>query len=108
MRKVTRADIKELLLSGEAVDAARALQMGFFQRVGDMETAAREIISQVLQAAPGALAKTKKLIDRFDTRSLQDDIEMCMQYYLQARAGEEAQEGIRSFIEKRKPAWHRL
>lgn len=107
VRKLRRADIKELLLSGEAVDAARALQMGFFQRVGDMETAAQEIVSQVLQAAPGALAKTKQLIDHLDSHSLQDDIEMCMQYHLQARVGEEAQEGIRSFLEKRRPAWHR-
>ena len=83
------------------------MQMGLFQRVGDMETAAREIVSQVLQAAPGALAKTKQLIDHLDSRSLKDDIEMCMRNYLQARAGVEAQEGIRSFIEKRRPAWRR-
>jgi methylglutaconyl-CoA hydratase len=107
VRKIRRADIKELLLSGEAVDAARALQMGFFQRVGDMETAAREIISQLLQAAPSALAKTKKLIDRLDSRSLQDDIHLCLECHLQARLGEEAQEGIRSFLEKRRPAWHK-
>ena len=107
VRKIRRADIKELLLSGEAVDAERALQMGFFQRVGDMETAAQEIVSDVLQAAPGALAKTKQLIDRLDSRSLQDDIEMCMQHHLQSRAGMEAQEGIRSFLEKRRPAWHK-
>jgi methylglutaconyl-CoA hydratase len=107
VRKLRRADIKELLLSGEAVDAERALQMGLFQRVGDVETAAQEIISQVLRAAPGALAKTKQLIDRLDSRSLQDDIEMCMQHHLQDKAGEEAQEGIRSFLENRKPAWRR-
>jgi methylglutaconyl-CoA hydratase len=107
VRKIRRADIKELLLSGEAIDAARASQMGLFQRVGNMETAAQEIVSQVLQAAPGALAKTKQLIDRFDSHSLQDEIEMCMQYYLQARAGMEAQEGICAFLEKRRPVWHR-
>jgi methylglutaconyl-CoA hydratase len=107
IRKLKRSDVKELLLSGEPVDAERALQMGLFSRVGDIETAAREIISQVLQAAPGALAKIKQLIDHLYSRSLQDDIEMCMQHYMKSREGEEAREGIRAFIEKRKPIWQK-
>jgi methylglutaconyl-CoA hydratase len=105
VRKLNRADLKELLLAGKSIEAGRAQQMGFFQHVGDMETAAREIISQLLQAAPGALEKTKKLIDQLYSRSLEEDIEVCMLHYLQAREGQEAQEGIRAFLEKQKPAW---
>jgi methylglutaconyl-CoA hydratase len=105
VRKLRRADIRELLLSGEPVAAGRALHMGLFNRVGNIETEAQGIISQVLQAAPGALAKTKQLIDQIYSRSLQDDIEMCMQHHLQARKESEAQEGIRAFLEKRKPLW---
>jgi methylglutaconyl-CoA hydratase len=105
VRKLNRADIRELFLSGKSIDAERARQMGLFQHVGNMETAAQEITSQLLQAAPGALAKTKKLIDQLYSRNLEDDIELCMQHHLQARDGVEAQEGIRAFLEKRKPAW---
>jgi methylglutaconyl-CoA hydratase len=107
VRRLRWADIKELLLSGESVAAGRALHMGLFNRVGNIETEAQAIISQVLQAAPGALAKTKQLIDQIYSRRLQDDIEMCMQHHLQARKEVEAQEGIHAFLEKRKPLWEK-
>jgi methylglutaconyl-CoA hydratase len=105
VRKLRRADVRELLLSGEPVAARQALHMGLFNRVGNIETEAQEIISQILQAAPGALAKTKQLIDEIYARSLEDDIDICMQHYLQARKEAEAQEGIDAFLEKRKPLW---
>jgi methylglutaconyl-CoA hydratase len=107
IRKLKRADVKELLLSGEPVDAGRAMQMGLFNRVGNMEAEAQKIISQVLQAAPGALTKTKRLIDRLCSRNLPDDIEMCLRVHLQARTEAEAREGIRAFLEKRKPVWEK-
>jgi methylglutaconyl-CoA hydratase len=81
--------------------------MGLFHRVGDIETEAGRIISQLLQSAPGALAETKKLLHQLDSRSLNDDIEMCRLRYLRAREGDEAREGILSFLEKRKPSWYR-
>jgi methylglutaconyl-CoA hydratase len=105
VRKLRRADLKELLLSGKSIDAERARQMGFFQYVGNMEAAAKQIITQLLQAAPGAQAKTKRLIDQLYPRDLEGDIQMCMLHYLQAKEGLEAQEGIRAFLEKRKPSW---
>jgi methylglutaconyl-CoA hydratase len=107
VRKIVRSNVRELLLSGEPMDAERALQMGFFQRVGHMEEEAREIMSQVLQGAPGALAKTKQLIDRLYCRSLEYDIEMCRLHFELAREGAPAQEGIRAFLQKRKPVWKR-
>jgi enoyl-CoA hydratase/carnithine racemase len=61
----------------------------------------------MLQAAPGALKKTKQLIDQLCSRSLLDDIEMCMLLHMQARKEAEAQEGIRAFLEKRKPVWEK-
>jgi methylglutaconyl-CoA hydratase len=107
IRKLKRSDIKELLLSGEPVDAERALQMGLFNRVGDLETMAGQIISPLLQAAPGSLARTKRLMDHVYPRSLADDIELGMLQYMKAREAKEAQEGIRSFLEKRKPFWQK-
>jgi methylglutaconyl-CoA hydratase len=107
VRKLRRADIRELLLSGESIDAERAQKMGFFNSVGDPEAEADRITAQLLQAAPGSLAKTKQLIDQLYPRSLQDDIEICLRSHLQAREGGEAQEGFRAFLDKRKPSWHR-
>ena len=107
VRKLRRADVRHLLLSGEIIDAAGAFNIGLFSHVGDMERDSQEIISQLLQSAPGALAKTKKLMDQLYSPSLEDDIEICIRHHMQAREGAEAQEGIRAFLEKRKPSWHR-
>jgi methylglutaconyl-CoA hydratase len=107
VRKLRRADVRELLLSGATVSAERALHMGLFNRVGEIEVEAQDIISKVLQAAPGALAKTKQLLDQLSSRRLQDDIELCLRQYLQVREGAEAQEGISAFLEKRKPLWEK-
>lgn len=97
--------MRDLLLSGEPVNAGRALQMGLFHRIGDLEFEVQKMISQLLQAAPGALAKTKHLIEQLDSRSLQDDLEMCLRHHLESKHSAEAQEGIRAFLEKRKPTW---
>jgi len=107
VRKLKRADVRYLLLSGESVDAARALQMGLFCRIGDIETEIREITAHVLRGAPGALAVTKQLLDRLDSRSLNEDIRMCRQIHLEVRKGEEAEEGVNAFLEKRRPEWER-
>lgn len=105
IRKLRGADIRDLLLSGEPVNAGRALQMGLIHRVGDVEAELHKLVSQLLQAAPGALTKTKRLIEQLDTRSLQDDLERSMQDHLESKQSAEAQEGIRAFLEKRKPLW---
>lgn len=79
--------------------------MGLFHRVGNIEAEVQEMISRLLQAAPRALTKTKQLIDQLDSRSLQDDLEMCMRHHLESKQSAEASEGIRAFLEKRKPMW---
>ncbi len=107
VRKLRGADVRDLLLRGEGINAERALHMGLFHRVGDVEKEARALISQLLKSAPGALAKTKQLIDRYYGRTFQDDIEIGMLQLIQSREGEEGQEGMRAFLEKRKPAWEK-
>jgi methylglutaconyl-CoA hydratase len=105
IRKLRGTDIRDLILSGEPVNAARALQIGLFHRVGDLEAELPKIVSQLLLAAPGALAKTKQLIEQLDSRSLQNDLEMSLHHHLESKQSAEAQEGIRAFLEKRKPSW---
>jgi methylglutaconyl-CoA hydratase len=107
IRKLKQADIRQLLVSGESVDAEHAMRMGLFHRVGNVDAIVREMISQLLKAAPGALAATKRLIEQLYSRDLQADIEMCLKTYLEIKRREEAQEGVRAFLEKRKPNWEK-
>jgi len=106
VRRLNRADVREILLSGESIGAGRALQMGLFTRIGDVEAEANSILSQVLRGAPGAISRTKRLLDLLDSRRMEDDLEECMRWYLQAREAREAQEGNSAFLQKREPSWH--
>jgi len=55
---------KDLMFTGRALTAGEALQAGFVSRVGDLETAKREIAEAILKAPPLALKLAKRAIDR--------------------------------------------
>jgi methylglutaconyl-CoA hydratase len=106
VRKLRGADIRELLLTGEPVGAQRAMQMGLFNRVGDVESETSSIISGLLASAPGAIARTKRLLDMLYARRLEDDLDECIVQYEASRESPEGREGVQAFLRKRKPFWH--
>jgi methylglutaconyl-CoA hydratase len=107
-RQVGERNMRELLLGSELIDAERAKEIGLISRVvarDNLMNEARKFAESVLQAAPGALAQTKRLIDELWWRSVKDDVDLALKYHLQARESSEAHEGIAAFNEKRKPNW---
>jgi len=107
VRKLKRADLADLLLSGELMIAARALQMGLFSRVGNIELEAKRLTDQVLRGAPQALAKTKRILDDLYRSDLETDLDMCLLHHILTMEGAEAREGMAAFLEKRKTGWER-
>src|SRR5262247_2241980 len=60
-RQVGERNMRELLFSGELIDAARANEIGLVNRVvapDDVMNEAKKFAGSVLQGAPGALAQT--------------------------------------------------
>jgi len=107
-RQVGERNMRELLLGSELIDANRAKEIGLVNRVvarNDLINEAQKVADSVLQGAPGALARTKRLIDELWWRSVKDDVDLALKYHLQARESSEAREGIAAFNEKRKPNW---
>ena len=107
-RQVGERNMRELLLGSELIDANRAKEIGLVNRVvarNDLINEAQKVADSVLQGAPGALARTKRLIDELWWRSVKDDVDLALKYHLQARKSSEAREGIAAFNEKRKPNW---
>jgi methylglutaconyl-CoA hydratase len=107
-RQVGERNMRELLLGSELIDAKRAREMGLVNQVvaqGDLMTKAQKFADAVLQGAPDALAKTKRLIEELWSRSVKEDVDLALEYHLQARESAEAQEGIAAFNEKRLPKW---
>src|SRR5438552_3162646 len=107
-RQVGGRNMRELLLGSELIDAERAKEIGLVNRVvakDDLMNEAQKFAQSVLQAAPGALAGTKQLIEELWSSSVKEDVELALKYHMQARESEEAREGIAAFNEKRKPNW---
>jgi methylglutaconyl-CoA hydratase len=65
-----------------------------------------KLVAQLAAAAPQALARAKKLLAKVAKAPISPKIAAETAGVLaEVRAGEEAREGIRAFLEKRKPAW---
>ena len=107
-RQVGERNMRELLFSAELIDAARAKEIGLVNRVvapDDVMSEAQKFAASALQGAPGALAQTKRLVEELWWHSVKEDVDLALEYHMQARESDEAREGIAAFNEKRKPKW---
>src|SRR4029453_562058 len=107
-RQIGERNMRELLFSGELIDAARAKEIGLVNRIvppDDVMSEGKKFAASVLQGAPGGLAQTKRLVEELWWHSVKEDVDVALKYHMQARGSEEAREGIAAFNEKRKPSW---
>ena len=107
-RQVGERNLRELVLGGELIDAARAKEIGLVNRVvtrDQVMNEAQEFADSVLQGAPNAIAQTKRLIEELWATSVKEDVDLALKHHMQARESDEAREGIAAFNEKRKPNW---
>ncbi len=107
-RQVRERDIRELLFSGEIIEAQRALEIGLVNRVvppAEVMTEAQKFADLVLQGAPEAVVQTKRMIEQLWSSPVEKDIELALNHHMKARDSAEAREGIAAFNEKRPPKW---
>jgi methylglutaconyl-CoA hydratase len=107
-RQLRERDIRELLFTGELIEADRALEIGLINRVvspDGLDSEVQKLCASVLQNAPGAVAHAKRMLEQLWASSVKEDIEMALGHHMQARESAEAKEGVAAFLEKRPPAW---
>lgn len=103
---LTRA--RALMLTGGHMNASEALAAGVVHEVCEpdqLETQVQAVVQHILQCAPHALAETKKLIFHVMSHSLDESLPYRAELITRLRYGEEGQEGMQAFMEKRKPSW---
>jgi len=108
LRRCGPSATRELFVSGARFSAARALAIGLVHRVvpaSELDAAVDVSIAELLQAAPGAVAAAKALVRDLAGRRPDEVREATAALIAERRATEEAQEGLRAFLEKRKPRW---
>jgi methylglutaconyl-CoA hydratase len=100
---------RRYFLTAERFSAAEAYRIGFIQEIAqpdELDATVNAILGEIVQGAPGAHAVTKDLIGAVAKRSLDPALLADMAVRIAtARASEEGKEGVRSFLEKRQPAW---
>jgi methylglutaconyl-CoA hydratase len=100
--------VRELVLLGQNVPANRALSLGLINRVTSPARLAddsMELARQACKGAPGAIARTKRLLDDLAPRPIAEDLSRALKYHLEARESSEAAEGVAAFLEHREPRW---
>jgi cyclohexa-1,5-dienecarbonyl-CoA hydratase len=99
----------ELVLTGEAITAERAKELGLVNRLvseAQLEKTVNELIAQITSQSGAVLAMAKKAILGGMGLSLRDGLRHSMNIFLnELYRLEDSQEGLRALIEKRKPQW---
>jgi len=99
---------QELFLTGEQFGADRAVQIGLINSTVPAEELDREVqryAGLLALGAPGALAATKAMLRRPPAPSMASDFAAMLELSARHFAGDEGQEGMRAFAEKRTPSW---
>lgn len=107
-RLVGRGMAKLMIYTGDMIDAQEALRIGLVQKVTAPEELlgeAKAIAKRIMAKSPMAVRMAKLAINR----GLEMDLDTAMQYeafvFGTCFAGEDQEEGMGAFVEKRKPSF---
>ena len=108
VRKIGHGWARALFLSGERFDAGRAREIGLVQEVvpeGDLDAAVERTVAHLLQGGPAAQAAIKEALRQIEATEPMEALGIMTQLIAELRVGEEGQEGLGAFLEKREPFW---
>lgn len=97
----------ELALTGDFIDASRAYDLGFVNRVVDGPSldAAKELAARIAENGPLALIASKAIIRDSHSWTDAEMWEKQAAYIAPVFVSADAREGAAAFAEKRKPSW---
>ena len=107
-RAVGRKPAMEMLLTGEAVGAARAAEIGLVNRVvpaGRLDQAVAELAATIAAKSPLVLAIGKEAFYEQIDLALADAYAYAGEVMATNMMARDAGEGIDAFLEKRRPVW---
>ncbi len=107
-RAVGRKRAMQMLLTGEPIDAATALDWGLVNRVvpdDELESAVVELVDAITRSSPYTVATGKEAFYSQVDRPEADAYEHCKVVMAGNALAADAQEGMTAFLEKRDPVW---
>jgi enoyl-CoA hydratase len=107
-RLVGTAKAKELIFTGEMIDAQEAFRIGLVNRIVSAEgllDEAKNIANKIMEVGPTAVRFAKTVINRGVDANLTTANSYETEAFSILFSTEEAKEGMKAFLEKRKPNW---
>jgi len=108
LRKIGQSHARALFTTGEHFDAVRALRIGFVHEVvpnAGLDAAVARVVDAILACGPQATRIAKTIVRTVSMMSAEEARVWTAQTTAKRRASDEGQEGLRAFLEKRKPDW---
>ncbi len=108
--KLGPSQVRRVMLNAKPMSAAEACRLGLVHEVvasTDLDAAIGKELDLALSCGPGAVAMTKRLAQYVLRHSEADNLIYTVDRLADFWETDEAQEGMQSFFEKRKPAWQR-
>ncbi|MCC6817647.1 MAG: enoyl-CoA hydratase/isomerase family protein, partial [Bacteroidia bacterium] len=107
-RAVGKAKAMEIILTGDYIDAREALQMGLVNHVYPEDQyleGALKIARKITELPPLAVRLAKESVNKAFNSTLSDGLTFERKNYYLTFSTEDQKEGIKAFIEKRKPVY---
>ena len=109
VRKMGEGRTKELLLSGDLIDAQTASSYGLINFISDKQSIRESVKSYAEKLVTGTSAQsvslTKQLIDLAQNLTLEESLEEAVKLNATARATTDCKRGIAAFLNKERIGW---
>lgn len=107
-RAVGKAKAMEIILTGDYIEAGEALQMGLINKVYPVDQyleGALKIARKITELPPLAVRLAKESVNKAFNSTLSDGLTFERKNYYLTFSTDDQKEGIKAFIEKRKPVY---
>jgi enoyl-CoA hydratase/carnithine racemase len=107
-RTIPRKHVLEMLFTGDLIDAATAADWGLVNRVvpaAELDAAVAELAERIARASAPVLALGKRAFYEQEGTDERAAYGLACAVMVENALTDDAHEGIRAFLEKRKPVW---
>jgi enoyl-CoA hydratase len=105
-RLVGEGKAMELILTGDMIDAQHAYNLGLVNHVvpaADLEAKTMELANRIAEKSPVALRMAKEAVKTAGRANLDEGLRREIDLFALTFSSEDKDEGVRAFLEKRKP-----
>ncbi|HEY9166257.1 MAG TPA: enoyl-CoA hydratase-related protein [Candidatus Kryptonia bacterium] len=109
LRKLRESDVRRLVLTGDIIDCAEAVKIGITSDAipdRDLDRITETFFGDFVSGTSSkAVALTKEILSRVRELNLNEALRFSTKMNVVARATDDFQKGVNSFLKKEKPRW---